>query len=244
MLLTTDKRFKHYKANEDRIILKDGLLLRKNYGETGNIKYYQIIIPKQLVDEVLRSLHGEYGKHVGITKTIMAYRQKYYNPNMAKLIKQWVMSCEQCIRESRVDDRLTQPTLQNPSEHITAPEDAMQTDLVPELPPSGGYENLVTTMDVFSRYLFSHPTFSQVAKTIAGVIINIMTKHANLPTTIISDKGSVFISQVIKEAVEVLGVTLQHATKKYAQTIGMLERTHASLKKILKIETGEKTSMW
>ena len=46
VLLTTDNRFKHYKANEDRIILKDGLLFRKYYGETGKIKYYQILIPK------------------------------------------------------------------------------------------------------------------------------------------------------------------------------------------------------
>ena len=70
---------------------------------------------------------------------------------MAKLIRQWIMSCEQCIRESRIADRLTRPALQNPSEHITAPGDAMQVDLVPELPPSGGYENIVTAMDVFSR---------------------------------------------------------------------------------------------
>ena len=139
VLLTTDKRFKHYKANEDRIVLKDGLFFRKNFGETGNIKYYQNLISKQLFDEVLHSLHGDFGKHPGITKTIIAYRQKYYYPNMLKLIKQWVMSCEQCIRESKVDDRLTQPALQDPSEHIAAPEDAMQIDLVPELPPSGGY---------------------------------------------------------------------------------------------------------
>ena len=32
VLLATDTRFKHYKANEDRIILKDGLLFRKYYG--------------------------------------------------------------------------------------------------------------------------------------------------------------------------------------------------------------------
>ena len=44
VLLATDRRFKHYKANEDRIILKDGLLFRKYYGETGSIKYYQILI--------------------------------------------------------------------------------------------------------------------------------------------------------------------------------------------------------
>ena len=56
VLLTTDSRFKHYKANEDRIILQDGLLFRRYYGETGSVKYYQILIPKQLVNEVLRSL--------------------------------------------------------------------------------------------------------------------------------------------------------------------------------------------
>ena len=33
VMLTTDRRFKHYKAIEARIILKDGLLLQKYYGE-------------------------------------------------------------------------------------------------------------------------------------------------------------------------------------------------------------------
>ena len=76
VLLATDRRFKHYKAKEDRIILKVGLLFRKYYGETGSVKYFQILIPKQFVNEVLRNLHGEFGKHPGITKTIMAYREK------------------------------------------------------------------------------------------------------------------------------------------------------------------------
>ena len=109
VLLTADRRFKHYKANEERIILKDGLLLRKYYGDTGNVKYYQILIPKQLVNEVLRSLHGDFGKHPGITKTIIAYREKYYYPKMAQLIREWVMSCEKCIRELRINPQLTRP---------------------------------------------------------------------------------------------------------------------------------------
>ena len=61
VLLATDRRFEHYKANEDCIILKDGILFRKHYGETGSVKYYQIVIPGQLVNEVLRNLHGEFG---------------------------------------------------------------------------------------------------------------------------------------------------------------------------------------
>ena len=73
VLIMTDSRYKNYKANEDRIIPKDGLLFRKYFGETGSVEYYQILIPKQLVKEVLRSLHGEVGKHPGIFKTIIAF---------------------------------------------------------------------------------------------------------------------------------------------------------------------------
>ena len=150
VLMMEDSRYKNYKANEDRIVHKDGLLFRKLFGETGSVKYYQIFIPKELANQVERSLHGEFGKHPRIAKTIIAYREKYYFPKMAQLISEWVMSCEQCIRESRIDRSLTRPPLQNPNEHITAPEDAMQIDLVPELPPSGDYENIVTAMDVLS----------------------------------------------------------------------------------------------
>ena len=126
---------------------------------------------------------------------------------MAKLIRQRVTSCEQCVRESRVDHEPTRPALQIASEHVTAPEDAMEIDLLPEIPLSGGYENLVTVIDVFSRFLFAYATSSGDAKTIAKVIVNIMTKHAYLPTTIFSGKGSVFMSQVIKAVTEVLGIT-------------------------------------
>ena len=94
---------------------------------------------------------------------------------------------------------LTLPSLQTPNEDITAPEDAMQISLVPELPLSVGFGYLVTAMDVFSRCLFAYPTSNQRAKTIAIVKSNIMTKHAYLPTTLISDKGSAFVSHVIKE---------------------------------------------
>ena len=162
---------------------------------------------------------------------------------MAQLIRQWVISCEECIRESRVADIRTQPALQSPSEHITAPEDAMQTDLDPELPPSSGYEKIATALDVFFRCLIAYHFSRQDSKTTAKVIFGIMTEHAYLPTTIVSDNGSVFMSQVIKEVAEVLGLTLQHATTKHAQTVGKLERTQVSLRKSLKIETGERRSM-
>ena len=41
----------------------------------------------------------------------------------------------------------------------------------------------------------------------------------------------------------VLGITLRHATTKHAQTIGLLERSHASIKQAMKVETGERRSL-
>ena len=95
VLMVTDSRYKIYKENEDRIILEDGLLFRKYFGKIGRVNYSQILIPKQSVNEVMRSLHGDFGKHPGISKIIIAYREKYYFPKMAQLIWEWVMSFEQ-----------------------------------------------------------------------------------------------------------------------------------------------------
>ena len=124
------------------------------------------------------------------------------------------------------------------------PEDAMQIDLMPNLPPSGGYENVLTAIDVFSRYLFAYPLTDASAINVAKAIIDIMTKHSYLPTTLITDKGTAFTSTIIAEVTQILGITLKCATTKHPQTIGKLERTHASLKTNLKMACGEYRRQW
>ena len=177
MLSTTDRRYKHNKAN-DRVILKSSLLFRKGYGEPGSVKHYQIFIQKQLIAEVLPNLHGAFGRFLGFTKTLIAYREKYFYLNMAHLIKKWVLSCEQCIRQSQFENILTRPRPQIPIQHITGREDAMQIYLVRELPQSGGYQNIVTAIKVFSRKFFVDSNTNQGAKTVARVILIITIKHA------------------------------------------------------------------
>ena len=71
-----------------------------------------------------------------------------------------------------------------------------------------------------------------------------MTKHAYIPTTLIPDKGTAFTSHVNKEVADVLGITLKYATTKHDQVIGLLEQSHMSIKQAMKIETGERRSLW
>ena len=88
----------------------------------------------------------------------------------------------------------------------TRSEDAMQIDLLPNLPPSGGYENVFIAIDVFTRYLFAYPLTDSSAINAAIVVIDIMNKHAYLPTTPNTDKGTAFTSTNIAEITQILRI--------------------------------------
>ena len=74
--------------------------------------------------------------------------------------------------------------------------------------------------------------------------VDVMTRHAYLPPLTLSDEGSQFRAEVVVEVTQILEIQISHASTKYAQTIGILERTHASIKTALKISTGERRSIW
>ena len=46
------------------------------------------------------------------------------------------------------------------------------------------------------------------------------------------------------ELTSLLEIDISHATLKFVQTIGLVERSHAALKRILKLNTKEESSEW
>ena len=123
-------------------------------------------------------------------------------------------------------------------------QDAMRIDLLPNLPTSGGYQTVMTAIDVFSRYMFAYPLIEATAANVAKVLIDIMRKHLSLPKTIITDKGSALTSTIVAKIAQILGITLKCATTEQLQSIGKLERTHASLKTNLKMASGKYRRQW
>ena len=243
-ILLQDTRYQHYFRQMDRLSVVDEIITRQYFDETGAVKYNQVLLPKHLVHELLESLHGKANKHPGISKMLIEIRQKYYYPGIAKIVEKWVQGCEICIKDKRVPNSSITPELLNLPEWDLGPEDAMQIDLLPNLPSSGGYENIITAMDEFSRYLFAYPVNDASATNTAKVIIDIMTKHTYLPTTLITDKGTAFTSRLVAEVSQTLGIRIKCATTKHPETIGKLERTHASLKTNLKMASGDYRRQW
>ena len=201
-------------------MIREDIQTRQYFDETGNVKYHQILLPQHLLQELLQSLHGTAHKHPTISKMSQEITQRYYDPNMAKYVKKWVEGCKRCARDKRVPNATITPELLNLPEWNLGPGNAMEIDLLPNLSPSGGYENVLTAIDVFSRYLFAYPLTDASAINVAKMLIDIMAKHAYLPTTIITDNGTAFTSLNIAEITQILGITLKCATTKHPQTIG------------------------
>ena len=147
------------------------------------VKIFKKLIPNEFVKEVLRNLHGNCGRHPGITRTKIANKQKHSYPNMAQLTKKWVLLIDQSIKEGPIDNMLHHQSLHNPNEHITGPDEAMQNDSLSQLFPFDGYEDIVTAMNVFSKNLFAYPTTSHAAKTDARLKIQTMTELAYFYST-------------------------------------------------------------
>ena len=79
-ILQQESRYKHYLNNLDRIVLKDEIVTRQYYDETGQIKYHQRVLPKHLLKELLQAIHGTAHRHPGISKMLQEIRQKILLP--------------------------------------------------------------------------------------------------------------------------------------------------------------------
>ena len=242
--LLYDARYVHYSGNKKRIIIKDNILCRQCYNDLGEVSRLHVFLPGHLLKVLLKSLLGTAGKHPGVSKRMQKIRQTYYFPPIATYARNWVRDCEIGIQDKRINNAWVTPELIHISQWDLGPEDLLQIDLLPGLPASGGYENIITAIDVFSRYAFAYPVFNPTAVNTARVIIDIMSRHGYSPTLIITDNGSVFVSRVLHEVAEIFGMNLKHATTNHAQTIGVLDLANATINTSLKMASDENGKQW
>ena len=119
--LLTDPTAKRLLVHENILIVKNGILMQKYYGECGQVTHHQILIPEHLITELLKAIHGQMGKYPGITKMIQECRSKNYYPGLAKRIKQWVLKFEDCNNYKRISNNQIRPKMINNEEHVLGP---------------------------------------------------------------------------------------------------------------------------
>ena len=235
---------KKYGKQFRRLVLRDSVLYRQFFDHTGRVQYYQYCLPKHLWKEVVYRLHNSrLAGHVGIIKTAEEFRKRFYFPNFTEYLISVMKKCLTCLQTKSFLNSSLKPLLQPISSLQSFPGDMMQIDLVGPF-KSPVFKYVLTGMDVFSKYLFAKPLTSVNAQKVSTELAAIFFSQSYIPHTILSDLGSNFVSDLMHELCTLLEIKLKHATLKHPQTVGVVERSHSALKRILKLNTNEQWSNW
>lgn len=122
---------------------------------------------------------------------------------------------------------------------------SISTDFIEALPKSAGKDSILVVMDRLSKYAhflaLPHPYSASV---MAKTFLDHIYKLHGMPTDIVTDRGSVFISTFWQELMKHLKVQLKLSTSYHPQTDGQTEVVNRSLETYLQCMTGDFPAKW
>lgn len=160
--------------------------------------------------------------HLGVNKTYEKLRERYYWPKMFADVQFWCLSCTHCQMKKIPKQRQTAPILPIPVEGAF---DRVAVDCLGPFPVSdSGNRYIVVFSDYLTRYpeAFAVPTID--APTIADLLVNEILPRHGAPRTLLSDRGSNFLSRFVKEVCFLMDAKKTFTTSYHPQCDGLVER--------------------
>lgn len=188
----------------------------------------QLVIPTSLRQEILIGGHDDpLAGHLGVNKTYEKLRERYYWPKMFADVQFWCLSCTHCQMKKSPKQRQTAPILPIPVEGAF---DRGAVDCLGPFPVSDSGNCYIV---VFSDYLTHYPEAFTVptidAPTIADLLVNEILPRHGAPRTLLSDRGSNFLSRLVKEVCFLKDTKKTFTTSYHPQFDSLVERFNGTL---------------
>jgi hypothetical protein len=202
-----------------------------------NRLYYRsrLVIPDndELKVKLLRHVHDSpMGGHPGRAKTLEVLQRQYYWPLMHETIRRYVKSCHTCSRTKASREKyhgLLKP--------LPVPErrwSDISVDFIVDLPPSEGNTNIMVVVDRLSKYRHVIGCHDISAPTVARLFLDNVWKYHGLPNSIVSDRGSQFVSAFWDELTKQLKINARLSTAFHPETDGQTEIMNSKVEQYLR----------
>jgi transposase InsO family protein len=106
-----------------------------------------------------------------------------------------------------------------------------------------GHQYALVLVDVATRYPEAVPLKSTTTEAVAEALLGIFTR-TGFPDEILSDLGTQFTSDVMREVMRLISVSQLHTTPYHPQTNGLCERFNGTLKSMLKKLMADRPKDW
>ena len=192
----------------DGYFFQGGILMHRRFieAEHNGTRYVdRIVVPESYRNEILRVAHTiPLSGHMAFAKTLDRIGAHFFWPGLSSDVRKFCATCPQCQLLARKLKSHRAPL--RPVEVVTEPFKKIAIDIVGELPRStSGYKYILTIVDYATRYPEAIPLRTTNSKAIADALIQYFSK-VGIPDEIVTDQGSNFMSKLIAQLYEQLGI--------------------------------------
>jgi transposase InsO family protein len=174
--------------------------------------------------------------HPGRTRTLQLIRDRYYWLRLRKTVERYVRNCHDCRRAKAPTGKYQGllkplPIPERPWRHISV-------DFVGPLPMSNEMNTVMVVIDRLTKLRHLIPCFAGNGnlnpETTARLFLRHVWKHHGLPDSIVSDRGSVFVSYFWTNLCKMLGISQKPSTAFHPQTDGQTEAANKEAERYLR----------
>ncbi|MBW0557375.1 hypothetical protein O181_097090 [Austropuccinia psidii MF-1] len=159
--------------------------------------------------------------HPGQEKTLKVVNQAFYWSGMTQFIKDYVSSFEKCSRNKNIHHKMF--GLLKPLPIPNGPWICLSIDFITQLPLSNSFDSILVVVDRFSKMVVFIPTMSSITSLdLAHLFIkNIFSKHG-LPSSIVSDRGPLFVSSFWTNICQKLNISRALSTAYHPEMVNQI----------------------
>lgn len=217
-----------------------------NFRTEAGLVFHQgrLYVPPSLRSEILSSRHDSViAGHPGRTRTFGLVSRDYSWPGMTTYVRKYVNACDICARIKMPRHKpfgLLQP-LDIPSH----PWQSISMDFIVKLPLSHNYDAIWVICDRFTRAAHFIPCSETLtAPDLAWLFLDRIFRLHGIPSSIVSDRGSLFVSNFWTSFCSRLGIDPRTSTAYHPQTDGLTERTNQTLETYLRAYCSYQQDDW
>ena len=180
--------------------------------------------------------------HKGVKATYNGLRKHYVWNGMKEQIQTYIKHCQKC-QQSKVSNQKTSglliplPTPSGPWQDVTMD--------ITKMPESLGYNYILVVIDCFSKEVVFVPcTKEETAYSTTELFRDHVWCQHGLPSTVVSDRGSVFASNFLGELYKLLDVKRKMSTAFHPQTDGQTEWLNWEINQYLRTYVSDQQADW
>ena len=197
----------------------------------------QLVIPRMpnILLSILKDSHDHPSAgHRGVDATMERIERRYYWPNIAKSVRQYIKTCDSCQRNKATNQKSA--GLIQPLPPAGDRWESISMDYITQLPKTkNGYDAITVIVDRLTKrahFVPCHTTDS--AEDIAHLFLREVYRHHGLPKEIVSDRDTKHTSKFWSTLMSLLKVSRSMSSAYHPESDGQTEKTNRTLEDLLR----------